>query len=130
MLRSVVSSTRSLRSPVSSVRVRVVGRPLARHMLSVTLAVSVAELLMLTMLEQLLQLLKSKGIRVRDFDQVLAGGVLEQSDESLGKAGSAQKLYSGLAVSDQAQIREFYLSKIEEVDSTLRTKYQKLYRYY
>ena len=80
--------------------------------------------------EQLLQRLKSKGIRVRDFDQLLAGGILEQSDESLGKAGSAQKLYSGLAVSDQAQIREFYLSKIEEVDSTLRTKYQKLYRYY
>ena len=64
------------------------------------------------------------------FDLVLAGGILEQSDESLGKPGSAQKLYNGLAVSDQAQIREFYLSKIEEVDSTLRTKYQKLYRYY
>ena len=80
--------------------------------------------------EQLLQGLKSKGIRIRDFDLVLAAGVLEQLDNGLGRPGSAQKLYSGLAVSDQAQIRESYLSKIEEVDSALRTKYQKLYRYY
>jgi hypothetical protein len=80
--------------------------------------------------EQLLQRLKSRGVRIRDFDLVLAGGILEQLDDSLGEPGSAQSLYNGLAVSDQAQIREFYLSKIEEVDSSLRTKYQKLYRYY
>jgi hypothetical protein len=80
--------------------------------------------------EKLLQRLKSRGIRIRDFDLVLSVGILDQLDEAVGKPGSAQKLYNGLAVSDQAQIREFYLSKIEEVDSALRTKYQKLYRYY
>ena len=31
---------------------------------------------------------------------------------------------------DQAQIKEFYLSKIEEVDAELRTKFHKLYQYY
>ncbi len=80
--------------------------------------------------ELLLRKLNSKGVRIRDFELVLAGGVLEQLDDTLGGPGSAQKLYSALAVSDQAQVREFYLSKIEEVDATLRTKYQKLYRYY
>ena len=80
--------------------------------------------------ERLLHRLSRKGIRIRDFDLVLAGGSLEQVDQALGRPGAARKLYESLSVSDQAQIREFYLSKIEEVDSTLRTKYQKLYRYY
>ena len=43
---------------------------------------------------------------------------------------SAQGLYGTLPLSDQAQIREFYLSKLEEVSAELRTKFQKIYRYY
>jgi hypothetical protein len=39
-------------------------------------------------------------------------------------------LYQALTVSDQAQLREFYLSRIEEVAPALRTKFQQLYRYY
>jgi hypothetical protein len=39
-------------------------------------------------------------------------------------------LYAALPVSDQAQMKEFYLSRVEEVDSALRTKFQKLYQYY
>jgi hypothetical protein len=35
-----------------------------------------------------------------------------------------------LTVSDQAQIREFYLSRIEEIDADLRHKFKKLYQYY
>ncbi len=35
-----------------------------------------------------------------------------------------------LPVSDQAQVREFYLSKVEEVDPALRAKFHKLYQYY
>jgi hypothetical protein len=35
-----------------------------------------------------------------------------------------------LTVSDQGQIRELYLSKIEEVDPALRARFGKLYRYY
>jgi hypothetical protein len=42
----------------------------------------------------------------------------------------AQQLYQGLPVSDQAQMREFYLSKLEGVDIALRHKFKKLYQYY
>jgi hypothetical protein len=79
--------------------------------------------------EQFLKALQGKGIRVRDFDLVLTSGVLEGLDDGLANAGG-RKLYDVLPMSDQAQIREFYLSKVEEVDSELRTKFQKLYRYY
>ena len=50
-------------------------------------------------------------------------------EHTLAKLG-AQKLYQALTVSDQAQMREFYLSKVEEVDPVMRTKFQQLYRYY
>jgi hypothetical protein len=79
--------------------------------------------------ERFLKGLQSKGIRIRDFDLVLTSGVLEKLDDGFASAGG-RKLYEVLPTSDQAQIREFYLSKIEEVDSALRTKFQKLYRYY
>jgi hypothetical protein len=71
----------------------------------------------------------SAGLRIRNFDLLLAKGVLEQGDGVLaGK--SAKGLYAALALSDQAQMKEFYLSKIEEVDAALRTKFHKLYQYY
>ena len=77
--------------------------------------------------EDFLKQLTKKGIRIRDFDLVLASGALEKVDDQLT---GARKLYEVLSLADQGLIREFYLSKIEEVDSALRTKYQKLYRYY
>jgi hypothetical protein len=81
--------------------------------------------------ERFLKKLQGKGIRIRDFDLVLASGVFEELDDALAKPGNdGRKLYQELTTSDQAQIREFYLSKIEEVETGLRTKYQKLYRYY
>ena len=81
--------------------------------------------------EQFLSKLQKKGVRIRDFDLVLASGVLEQLDDSLAKPDNgARKLYQELTTSDQAQIREFYLSRIEEIEPGLRTKFQKLYRYY
>jgi hypothetical protein len=40
----------------------------------------------------------------------------------------AQSLYPALTVSDQTQLREFYLSKVEEVEPGLR--FQQLYRDY
>ena len=60
---------------------------------------------------------------------MLSSGVLERLDDGFASSG-ARKLYEMLPTSDQAQMREFYLSKIEEVDPALRAKYQKLYRYY
>jgi hypothetical protein len=77
--------------------------------------------------EQFLKQLDRKGIRVRDFDAVLAQRVLEV----FSVAGlNAQDFYQALAVSDQAQMRELYLSKLEGVDVALRHKFKKLYQYY
>ena len=77
--------------------------------------------------ERFLKQLDRKGIRVRDFDALLAQRVLE----GFGEAGlDALQLYQALPLSDQAQIREFYLTKIEEVDPVLRRKFSKLYQYY
>ena len=77
--------------------------------------------------EKFLKQLDRKGIRIRDFDAVLAKRMLEDFAE----AGlNAQHLYEALALSDQALIREFYLSKLEAVDGVLRHKFKKLYQYY
>ena len=81
--------------------------------------------------EKFLKRLDSRGTRVRDWDAVLGSGALDREDETLAKSGTtAQKLYEALTVSDQAQMREFYLSQIEEIDPALRTKFRKLYQYY
>ena len=78
--------------------------------------------------ERFLKQLSRKGIRVRDFDAVLAVKVLEEAAGPL--AVRAQELYQSLTLSDQAQMREFYLSKLEGVDIALRHKFKKLYQYY
>jgi hypothetical protein len=77
--------------------------------------------------ERFLKQLDRKGIRIRDFDAVLAQRVLE----GFGEEGlDALQLYQSLPLSDQAQMREFYLSKLERVDVALRHKFKKLYQYY
>ena len=82
-------------------------------------------------MKQFLKRVESSGLRVRDVEAVLAKGLLEKVEESLAKSGqTAQQLYEALTVSDQAQLREFYLSKIEEIEPALRAKFQKLYSYY
>ena len=75
-----------------------------------------------------LKALDSRNIRVRDLDGVFSTDVIDRATGD--KTGTARALYQALPVSDQAQVREFYLSKIEEVDSTLRAKFHKLYQYY
>ena len=72
--------------------------------------------------------LDGRKIRVRNLDAVFAASVIDRATGE--KAGTARSLYSSLPVSDQAQMREFYLSKIEEVDPALRAKFHKLYQYY
>ena len=76
-----------------------------------------------------LKRLRRSGARIRDLEAIFARGVFEKVDNTLAKSG-AQKLYQALTVSDQAQIRELYLSRVEEVEPGLRTKFQQLYRYY
>ena len=75
--------------------------------------------------EQFLKLMDRKGIRIRDLDALLAQRVLDGET-----AQNAQQLYQSLTMSDQALMREFYLSKLEEVDSALRNRFKKLYQYY
>ena len=78
--------------------------------------------------ERFLKQLDRKGIRVRDFDAILAQRILEGI---VGEAElNARHLYESLPVSDQAQMREFYLSKLESVDVALRHKFRKVYQYY
>ena len=76
-----------------------------------------------------LKRVRRSGARIRDLEIILARGVFEKVDDAVAKLG-AQKLYQALTVSDQAQMREFYLSRVEEVEPALRTKFQRLYRYY
>ncbi|MGB8014098.1 MAG: hypothetical protein WCF68_20955 [Terriglobales bacterium] len=77
---------------------------------------------------RLLKALDGRGIRVRDLDAAFAAGAIDAAVG--GKAGSARSLYSALPVSDQAQVRELYLSKVEEVEPALRARFHKLYQYY
>jgi len=80
--------------------------------------------------ESFLRLLQRRGVQVRDFDRVLRQKLLEQADGALAKGGSsAQQLYDALTVSDQAQMREFYLTVLEAVSLPLREKFSKIYRY-
>ena len=81
--------------------------------------------------EDFLKRVQSKGARVRDLEKILAQSVIESVDPVLARSGNtAQGLYEALTVSDQAQMREFYLSKLEGVDAALRHKFRKLYQYY
>ncbi len=79
--------------------------------------------------ERFLKQLARRGIRVRDLDAALAACALEGAAKSQSHA-SAWQLYQGLPLSDQAQMREFYLSKLETVEAALRHKFKKLYQYY
>jgi hypothetical protein len=63
----------------------------------------------------------SKKLRVRQFEEILAAGLL-------GK--DSPELYQGLVMSDQALIREKYLARIEKVPEELRRRFLKIYAYY
>ena len=90
------------------------------------LQAAVAQAFLPEKVERFLKRLDRKGIRVRDFDAVLAQRVLEAGEPEL----DAGQLYQALPVSDQALMREFYLSKLEGIDVGLRHKFKKLYQYY
>jgi hypothetical protein len=76
--------------------------------------------------EKLLKRLAREKVRIRDWDSVLARGVLDEG----GPEVRARSLYDLLPVSDQAQIREFYLFQLEEVSPKLRARFHRLYQYY
>ena len=76
--------------------------------------------------EKFLKVAEATGLRIRDFEGLLKKSVF---DKVAPPQGGAQNLYQQLPASDQGQIREFYLSQIEEVAPALRGKYRKLYQY-
>lgn len=78
--------------------------------------------------EKYLKVLQGQKIRVREFDAALAMNAIDQVNGD--RAGTAQAIHGALPVSDQSQVREFYLSKLEEIDPALRAKFHKLYQYY
>ena len=78
--------------------------------------------------EKYLKRVASEGLQVRDFDSVLAKSVLERVGALTGQ--KAKDLYWALTLTDQAQMKELYLSRIEEVGADLRAKFQKIYQYY
>ena len=65
--------------------------------------------------EKFLKQMDRKSIRVRDFDGMLAKKILESVAGAKAKIDATQ-LYQALTLSDQAQMREFYLSKLETVE--------------
>ena len=77
--------------------------------------------------ERFLKQMERKSLRIRDFDGVLSKKVLESV---VAAKVDAAKLYQALTLSDQAQMRELYLSKLETVEQSLRHKFKKLYQYY
>ena len=80
-------------------------------------------------LEKFLRELKKKGLGVRDFDAVLSGGFIERADATLAKAGkTARGLWQSLPLSDQSQVKEFYLVRLEQVDVKWRAKFATVYR--
>ena len=82
-------------------------------------------------IEKLLKRLDGRGIRIRDFDSVLAKQALEHVDGALRQARKTAKgLYQELTVTDQGQLREFYLSKLEGVEEALRHKFKRVFQYY
>jgi hypothetical protein len=82
-------------------------------------------------LEKLYRRLQARHLRAREFEKIVALGLLDDFDPVLaGCVKSANESYLSLTVSDQALMREFYLEQVERVDAKLRYKYQKVYRYY
>ena len=78
-----------------------------------------------------LRKVKSRGLRVRDLEPILSQRIFEEVDAVPAKSGkTAQRLYQALTISDQAQMREFYLFQVEKVAPDLRFKFKKIYQYY
>ncbi len=87
---------------------------------------AIAQALSTEHVERFLKVADGTGLRIRDFEGLTKKSVF---DKVVPPQGGAQALYQQLSAPDQGQIREFYLSQIEEVAPALRGKYRKLYQY-
>ena len=71
-----------------------------------------------------LRRVKRSGLRVRQLEEILAKGIPDAADGALAKSGTtARRLYEALALSDQALMREFYLTEVEKISAPLRARY-------
>ena len=78
--------------------------------------------------DDFLHLVKRFGLRVRQFEEMLRRRILEQL-AGAQPSRPCEELFEQLVPSDQGLIREFYLTRVEEIPSELRSKYSKLFRY-
>jgi hypothetical protein len=78
--------------------------------------------------ESYVKALKYYGIQPRQFERSLQEKLFEQMPGGAGSKAAAE-LFAALSFSDQGQIREHYLSRIEEVPQELRAKYRKVFQY-
>ena len=80
-------------------------------------------------IESFLKAVKKKGLLIRHYEDVLASGAMEKASRTLKQMGiTARSLYEALPTSDRAQVREFYLVRLEQVDETTRRKFYQVYR--
>jgi hypothetical protein len=77
--------------------------------------------------EKFLKAVSAAGLLIRQYEEILQRGVLDRATG--GQAGEAQSWYAALSPSDQGLMREFYLTRIEDVDDALRVRFHKVYRY-
>ena len=85
--------------------------------------------------ERFLRLLKRRRLIVRDFERIAAQSLLERAQDDRGwlarlassPEGRAAKLYGALPVSDQAQFREYYLTRVEQIGDDLRDRYREAF---
>jgi hypothetical protein len=71
--------------------------------------------------ESFLNSVKKNKLRARQFEAILAAGLL---------GNDAPAKYSALGDSDRGQVREQYLRLVEKVDPAIRAKFLKVYAYY
>ena len=65
------------------------------------------------------------GFPIRQWDKLLSTGLLDKQGSNL----TAKQMYADLGDSDKGLMREFYLTRIEQVPDAIREKYSKVYRY-
>ena len=78
--------------------------------------------------ERFLKSLSARRIRIREFEALVAQGLLQAAVQEASQARD-EELYRALALSDQGQMREYYLTAIEQVPDELRHKFHAVYRY-
>jgi len=89
----------------------------------------VYENLLTAEVESFLKAVKKKGLLIRHYEAVLASGAMEKASRTLKQMGTtARALYEALPTSDRAQVREFYLVRLEQVDEAIRRKFHRVYR--